>query len=80
MSMEVDFFGQKMNILLEGLGSQSIWVELNEQNILFLHEKCSSTEEKPRKKTKKGKKPKNQHDDNDRGDHDEADEGEGDEE
>lgn len=80
LTMEVDFFGQKMNILLEGLGSQSIWVELNEQNILFLHEKCSSTEEKPCKKAKKAKKAKKQQDDDDGGDHDKVDEGEGEEE
>eukprot|EP00439_Symbiodinium_sp_Y106_P028431 s6213_g3.t1 len=44
---------------------QSIWVELTEQNILFLQEKCRGTEYKAERKTKKAKKPKKKQDDDD---------------
>ena len=77
LSMPVVFHGHKMNILLEGLGSQTIWVELTEQNILLLHEKCSSSEAKPKKIAKKSKKAKkNQDKGDDAGDDAEDEEGE----
>ena len=77
LSMEVDFHGHKMNILLEGLGSLSIWVEMTEQNILFLQERCMAVEYKSERKVKKAKKPKKKHEDEDEDDEDrEGDSGE----
>lgn len=77
LSMPVVFHDHKMNILLEGLGSQTIWVELTEQNILLLHEKCSSSEAKPKKIAKKSKKAKKKQDKgDDAGDDAEDEEGE----